>query len=61
MEAYGRNRADEGFDVVVFGHFHEKLELEAGRGRVAVLPAWYETEEAMMISPETGEYRFVKL
>lgn len=61
MEQYGRRRGEEGYDVVVFGHFHEKLELDAGSTTVAVLPAWYETEEAMMISPETGQYRFVRL
>lgn len=58
MEAYGRKRAAEGFDVVVFGHFHHKLLLESDGMTVAVLPAWYETEEALVVSPETGEFRF---
>ncbi len=58
MEEYGRKRSAEGYDVVVFGHFHHKLLLEAHGTTVAVLPAWYETEEAMVISPETGEFSF---
>lgn len=61
MEEYGRKRAEEGFDVVVFGHFHHKLLLESEGMTVAVLPAWYESEEAMVISPRTGEYRFERV
>ncbi|HUO84260.1 MAG TPA: UDP-2,3-diacylglucosamine diphosphatase [Thermoanaerobaculia bacterium] len=61
MEAYGRRKGEQGYDVVVFGHFHQKLELPAGRATVAVLPAWYETEEAMVIDPATGGYRFVRI
>jgi len=59
MEAYGRARAEEGFDVVVFGHFHNKLIVQAGRATVAVLPAWFTGGEAMRISPATGAYEFV--
>lgn len=61
MEAYGRKRSEEGFDVVVFGHFHHKLLLESNGTTVAVLPAWYESEEAMVISPDTGEFSFEKV
>ena len=61
MEAYGRKRAGEGFTHVVFGHFHHKLVLPAGDATVAVLPAWYESREAMMIAPDTGEFEFVKI
>ena len=61
MEAYGRKRGNEGFTDVVFGHFHSKLILPAGDTTVTVLPAWYEGNEAMMISPETGAATFVKL
>ncbi|HUP48622.1 MAG TPA: UDP-2,3-diacylglucosamine diphosphatase [Thermoanaerobaculia bacterium] len=61
MEAYGRQRAAEGFTHVVFGHFHHKLVLPAGQATVAVLPAWYEKREAMMIAPDTGEFHFVEI
>jgi UDP-2,3-diacylglucosamine hydrolase len=61
MEAYGRKRASEGFTHVVFGHFHHKLVLPAGDATVAVLPAWYESREALMIAPDTGEFQFVKI
>lgn len=61
MEAYGRRRAEEGFTDVVLGHFHHKLVLPAGGATVTVLPAWYESREAMMISPETGQSRFVEI
>ncbi|MGZ8867247.1 MAG: UDP-2,3-diacylglucosamine diphosphatase [Thermoanaerobaculia bacterium] len=61
MEAYGRKRANEGFTHVVFGHFHSKLVLPAGDATVTVLPAWYESREALMIAPDTGEFQFVKI
>ena len=61
MEAFGRKQAGAGFTHVVFGHFHHKLVLPAGDATVAVLPAWYETREAMMIAPDTGEFRFVEI
>jgi UDP-2,3-diacylglucosamine hydrolase len=59
MEAYGRKRAHDGFTHVVFGHFHHKLVIPAGRSTVTVLPPWYETGEAMRIDPATGEFEFV--
>lgn len=58
MEAYGRKRGGEGFTHVVFGHFHEKLVLP-GQTTITVLPAWYETGEAMAIDPESGEFSWV--
>jgi UDP-2,3-diacylglucosamine hydrolase len=58
MEAYGRARAAEGYDAVVFGHFHKKLEVPAGDATVYVLPAWYEQGEALVIDPDTGERRW---
>lgn len=61
IEAYGRKRRADGFDVVVFGHFHHKTIVPAGDATVVVLPAWYESGEAMMIDPATGEYEFVKI
>ncbi|MDX1583085.1 MAG: UDP-2,3-diacylglucosamine diphosphatase [Thermoanaerobaculia bacterium] len=58
MQHYGHKRAAEGYDVTVFGHFHHKLLLESNGSTVVVLPAWYESEEAMVISPTTGEFDF---
>lgn len=59
MEQYGMKRAAEGYDAVVLGHFHKKLEIPAGEANVYVLPAWYEGGEALVIDPETGERRWV--
>ena len=60
MSEYGRKRAAEGFTDVVFGHFHHKVVLpNDGGATVVVLPPWYETGEAMTISPESGESNFV--
>jgi UDP-2,3-diacylglucosamine hydrolase len=59
MKEYGERRAREGFTDVVFGHFHEKLTMAAGDATVSVLPAWYETGEAMRIDPATGAAEFV--
>jgi len=58
MSRYGEQRAAEGYDAVVFGHFHKKLEVPAGRANVYVLPAWYEDGEAFVIDPETGAWRW---
>jgi hypothetical protein len=44
---------------VVFGHFHEKLVMPAGDATVTILPAWYESGEAMVIDPQTGEFDWV--
>lgn len=55
MEAYGNRRAAEGYTHVVFGHFHHKLVLP-GAATVAILPPWYETGEAMVIDPDSGEF-----
>ena len=57
MEAYGDKRYSEGFTNVVFGHFHKKMVLP-GRSTVMVLPAWYESGEALMIDPKTGDAEY---
>jgi UDP-2,3-diacylglucosamine pyrophosphatase LpxH len=61
MERYGRMKSDAGFDMIVFGHFHHKTIVPAGHATVAVLPAWYESGEAMVVNPDSGEYSFVKI
>ena len=58
MKAYGRKRSNEGFTDVIFGHFHAKTILPAGKATVTVLPAWYETGEAMVVDPVTGDASF---
>ncbi|MGK2860280.1 MAG: UDP-2,3-diacylglucosamine diphosphatase [Thermoanaerobaculia bacterium] len=59
MEQYGKQRAAEGYDLVVFGHFHKKLEIPAGEALVCVLPAWFDGGEAMAVDPETGRWEWV--
>lgn len=58
MKAYGQKRRSDGFDVVVFGHFHHKTLLQSEGSTVAVLPPWFESGEAMVIDPKTGEFGF---
>lgn len=58
MEAYGKRRNSDGYTDVIFGHFHQKVVIPAGHARVTVLPPWYETGEAMVIDPTTGESSF---
>lgn len=60
MRQFGRGRAREGFTDVVLGHFHEKLVIP-GKPTVTVLPAWYESGEAMRIDPLTGASDFVAI
>ncbi|HET7711912.1 MAG TPA: UDP-2,3-diacylglucosamine diphosphatase [Thermoanaerobaculia bacterium] len=59
LERYGVRRGREGFTHVVFGHFHQKLVLPVDGSTVAILPAWYESGEAMMIDPVSGDFSFV--
>lgn len=59
MAEYGARRASEGFDTVILGHFHHKLSLPAGTATVEVLPPWYESGEALAISPMTGAHSYV--
>lgn len=59
MKAYGDKRSREGYTDVVFGHFHEKLVLPAQHATIRVLPAWYESGEALRIDPVTGESEYV--
>lgn len=58
MLAYGDARKGEGFDAVVFGHFHHKLLLPESEPRVIVLPAWFDGGEALTIDPESGAWAF---
>jgi UDP-2,3-diacylglucosamine hydrolase len=58
MEAYGQKRGTEGFTDVVFGHFHQKLVLPTAGATIEILPPWYESGEAMVIDPLTGEFEF---
>jgi UDP-2,3-diacylglucosamine hydrolase len=59
MKAYGDKRSRDGFTDVVFGHFHHKMILPASQSTVTVLPAWYESGEALRIDPATGAAEFV--
>jgi len=59
MEAYGRKRRRDGYTHVVFGHFHQKLVLP-GEMTVTVLPPWYETGEAMVIDPDSGDFGWLE-
>lgn len=57
MQAWSRKRVRDGVTHVVFGHFHHKTVLP-GQPAVTVLPPWYETGEAMVIDPASGEFSF---
>lgn len=59
MQAYGTKRSREGFTDVVFGHFHNKLVMPTSGATITVLPAWYESGEALRIDPSTGAADFV--
>jgi UDP-2,3-diacylglucosamine hydrolase len=61
MEEFGRARAAEGFTNIVLGHFHEKHVFPAGGVTITILPAWFETGEALVIDPATGECRFLEI
>lgn len=61
MERYASARHAEGFTNIVFGHFHEKLVMPAGDTTVTIVPPWYETGEAMVINPRTGEFSFLEI
>jgi UDP-2,3-diacylglucosamine hydrolase len=60
MKAYSARRAREGFTNIVFGHFHEKVVI-GDAPTIAILPPWYETGEAMVIDPATGDFEFTAI
>ncbi len=61
FERFAAERGADGFTDVVFGHFHEKFVLPTAGARVTIVPAWFESGEAMAIDPVSGEYRFVEI
>ncbi len=61
MSAYARRRRQDGFTDIVLGHFHEKTVMAVDGSTVTILPAWYESREAMVIEPESGEFSFVEI
>ena len=61
FEEYARKRSADGYTEIVFGHFHQKFVESLGGARVAILPPWYETGEAMCIDARTGEFTFVEI
>jgi UDP-2,3-diacylglucosamine hydrolase len=61
MANYAEKRQRDGFTDVVFGHFHQKLVMPVGASRVMILPPWYETGEAMVIDPASGDFSFEKI
>jgi len=58
MTSYAQKRRRDGFTDVVFGHFHQKLVMPVEGSRVTIVPPWYETGEAMVIDPSSGEFTF---
>jgi UDP-2,3-diacylglucosamine hydrolase len=61
LAAYGQKRSEQGFTHVIFGHFHQKLVLPGDGATIAILPAWYETGEALAIDPVSGEFSFLEV
>lgn len=61
MDAYARRRKADGYTDIVFGHFHEKTILPVDGTTVTILPAWFESREAMVIDPATGESSFQEI
>lgn len=58
MKHYAGRRAAEGYTDVVLGHFHEKTVMPSDGVTVTILPPWYESGEAMVIDPASGEFAF---
>ena len=58
FEHYARKRSAAGYTDIVFGHFHQKFTQPMGGATVSILPPWYETGEAMVIDPESGDFTF---
>ncbi len=61
MKTYGEKRGADGFTHVVFGHFHRKLVMPTEGATVIILPPWYDSGEAMIINPESGEFSFAEI
>jgi UDP-2,3-diacylglucosamine pyrophosphatase LpxH len=54
IRAYARGRLQEGYDVVLLGHFHEERRYVHDRGEAWILPAWYERPEVLWLERHTG-------
>lgn len=61
MRRYAQKQKARGYTDVVFGHFHEKTVMPADGVTVTILPPWYETGEAMIIDPGSGEFSFARI
>lgn len=42
---YGKRRLAEGYDELLFGHFHEPREWDVPEGKIRILDAWFNTRE----------------
>lgn len=51
---YGRKRLSEGYDELLFGHFHEPRDWVVPEGRIRILDAWFSTRSIEWLSAETG-------
>jgi UDP-2,3-diacylglucosamine hydrolase len=61
FEEYARKRSADGYTEIVFGHFHQKFVESMGGATVTILPPWYETGEAMVIDPDSGDFSFTSI
>lgn len=50
--AYGRKRLSEGYDELLFGHFHEPREWVVPEGKIRILDAWFSTRAVEWITGE---------
>ncbi len=53
--AYGRRRLSEGYDELLFGHFHEPRDWVVPEGKIRILDAWCTTRAIEWITGDAQE------
>ncbi|HVS14657.1 MAG TPA: UDP-2,3-diacylglucosamine diphosphatase [Thermoanaerobaculia bacterium] len=55
IRRYAQRRLDEGYELVLLGHFHEERRYPLVGGEARILPAWYERPEVVWLSELIGD------
>jgi UDP-2,3-diacylglucosamine hydrolase len=54
LRRYGERRLEEGYDVLLLGHFHRERRFEVEGGEVWILEPWFESRSPVWIGGEGG-------
>jgi hypothetical protein len=55
IRRYAQGRLDQGYDLVLLGHFHQARVYPLDGGEARILPAWYEHPEILWLEDFAGD------